>query len=304
MLRRQPPFAACRVGRLRLDLEEGEQMCVEQLCEAAAQSADSLRSLALADWRAAGEPAALPRLLQAARALESLELHACGLDPGQLPLLTELPDSAPRLTLLHLGNDGGPLVAGAGAAGFAAALCRSRLHSLCLAEMDLQADVAAAAAVLAACTGHPTLRELILLSNPLSGAGGRAAQRAAGAALAALLDAPGGRLDVLDVSDAGLDDDGARPLFAALARSARLRRLDFRFNDCSAAFARTEVLAAVTANQSLRRCELRCVYDELSPLELVEAEEVVRRRVRLHAEGRSWEQAVAASRAGWRDDSG
>jgi len=89
MLRRQPPFAACRVGRLRLDLEEGEQMCVEQLCEAAAQSADSLRSLALADWRAAGEPAALPRLLQAARALESLELHACGLDPGQLPLLTD-----------------------------------------------------------------------------------------------------------------------------------------------------------------------------------------------------------------------
>lgn len=304
MLRRQPPFAACRVGRLRLDLEGGEELCVQQLCEAASQSADSLRSLALADCRAAGQPAALCRLLQAARALESLELHACGLDPGQLPLLTELLESAPRLRLLHLGNDGAPLVAGAGAAGFAAALRRSRLDSLCLAEMDLQADVAAAAAALAACTAHPTLRELILLSNPLSGEGGRAAQRAAGGALAALLDAPGGRLEVLDVSDAGLDDDGARPLFAALARSARLRRLDFRYNDCRAAFARTEVLAAVTANQSLRRCELRCVHDELAPLELVEAEEVVRRRGRLHAEGRSWEQAVAASRAGWRDDSG
>jgi hypothetical protein len=300
MLRRQAPYNAFRVRRLRIDLEEAELLDVSELCDAAAASADSLRSLALSDCTAVGRAAAFERLTAAALGLECLELHVCNLTPDALPALTTLLERSTTLRLLHLGNDFAPLVAGPRVPAFCSALRCSRLASLCLSEMALQEEPASAGALLAACTAHPSLRELLLLSNPLPEGLGHgasaAAQRAAGDALAALLDAPGGVLQFLDLSDCALGDAGASPLFAALARSTQLVRLEFRYNDVSARFATHEALPAVLSNTSLRRIELRGAADGLAPPELDDAEDVVRFRTRLLREGVAWDEAVRRSR--------
>jgi hypothetical protein len=119
-------------------------------------------------------------------------------------------------------------------------------------------------AVVAACTGHPTLRELNLCSNSVDAV----AAPAVGAALAALVAATSA-LQSLKVTCCRLGDDAARPLFAAVAGSTRLSELCCGENDISAECAREAVLPAVQANTSLR---------ELIIPELRHAEALVRAR--------------------------
>ena len=92
--------------------------------------------------------------------------------------------------------------------------------------------------------------------------------------LAALVAAPSALCE-LDIrySDLG---DGMRPLFAALAASTTLRRLDCSRNDISAECAREHILPAVRANASMR--ELSFGQGDIQ--ELVEAEAIVAARRR------------------------
>jgi hypothetical protein len=123
----------------------------------------------------------------------------------------------------------------------------STLTSLTLSAVRLWDCAAAAVALLAALTSHPSLCALHLHNNDVG-----EHQAAAGAALGALVAANAPTLQTLSVSWSSLGDAGLRPLVLALPYNTHLRRLDVRFNSISAAFARDELLPAVRANTSLR----------------------------------------------------
>jgi hypothetical protein len=181
--------------------------------------------------------------------LQCLQLFGCNLSPASLPALT-------RLLERGSGSAGGSLTAlaidetlfeGAGVPAFCAALLASRLVKLKLVYMSLFNSLEDGLAVVAACTGHLTLRELNLSFNHVNAV----AAPAIGAALAALV-AADSELQSLHVYECNLGDDAARPLFAAVAGSTRLRTLNCSYNSISAECAREAVLPAVQANTSLR----------------------------------------------------
>jgi hypothetical protein len=174
--------------------------------------------------------------------LQRLQLRYCRLSPASLPALMRLLESGSgsaggSLTELVIYNNYDPLLEGAGVPAFCAALRSSRLVKLGLAQMSLFDSLEDGLAAVTACTGHPTLRELILSWNLVT-------SPAVGAALAALV-AANSELQTLNVSYCRLGDDAARPLFAAVAGSTRLRTLDCRYNDISAKCAREAVLPAI-----------------------------------------------------------
>jgi hypothetical protein len=187
--------------------------------------------------------------------LQRLQLDHCSLSPASLPALTRLLErgsgsAGGSLTELVITNGAAPLLEGAGVPAFSAALRASRLVKLSLAEMSLFDSLEDGLAVVAACTGHPTLRELDLSYNHVDAV----TSPAVGAALAALV-AANSELQSLDVNYCYLGDDAARPLFAAVAGSTRLRTLQCYGNDISAECAREAVLPAIQANTSLRKLD-------------------------------------------------
>ena len=137
-------------------------------------------------------------------------------------------------------------------------------------------DRAAAAAVLRALTGHPTIREVNLNVNlphdPV----------AAGAALGALVAANTPALQVLHIHGSHFGDAGLAPLFDALPRNTHLRTIGCSNNDMSADFARDHFLPAVRANTSLRTLVASLWWgdqeDGVAPLEVLEAEALVAAR--------------------------
>jgi hypothetical protein len=194
--------------------------------------------------------------------LQFLQLWYCRLSPASLPALTRLLESGSgsaggSLTeLVFIGGE--PLLEGAGVPAFCAALRASRLVKLWLRQMRLFDSLEDGLAVVAACTGHPTLRELNLSYNRVNAV----AAPAVGAALAALVAAESA-LQTLNVAHCNLGDDAARPLFAAVAGSTRLRTLHCRDNDISANCAREAVLPAIQANTSLRKLDFAHDIPEL-----------------------------------------
>jgi hypothetical protein len=212
--------------------------------------------------------------------LQGLQLRACNLSPASLPALTRLLESGSgsaggSLTKLAIINGVEPLFVGAGMPAFCAALRASRLVKLALLCVDLFDSLEDGLAVAAACTGHPMLREFNLSANDVYAV----AAPAIGAALAALV-AADSDLQSLDVSSSSLGDDAARPLFAAVAGSTRLRTLDCRDNYISAKCARGAVVPAIQANASLRKLDFGSwmfPYNRVSP-ELEEAQAIVRDR--------------------------
>jgi hypothetical protein len=200
--------------------------------------------------------------------LQRLQLWDCRLSPASLPALTRLLESGcgsagGSLTELDISNVNPPLE-GAGMPAFCAALRASRLVKLRLAQMSLFDSLEDGPAVVAACTGHPTLRELDLSWNHVDAV----TSPAVGAALAALVSA-NSELHSLDVSYCRLGDDAARPLFAAVAGSTRLQTLHCYDNGISAECAREAVLPAIQANASLRK--LKFGFAHLSIPELQQA---------------------------------
>ena len=91
---------------------------------------------------------------------------------------------------LVIDNDDVPLLVGAAVLAFCTALRASRLNALHLYDMRLWESQADGLAVIAACTGHPTLRDISFAHNDLEIAPGRAAIAAALDALQASIRIP------------------------------------------------------------------------------------------------------------------
>jgi hypothetical protein len=207
--------------------------------------------------------------------LQRLQLWYCRLSPASLPALTRLLErgsgsAGGSLTELFIYNNNNPLLESAGVPAFCAALRASRLIELGLAAVRLFDSLEDGLAVVAACTGHPTLRELNLRWNRVD----HVTSPAVGGALAALV-AADSALQTLNVYHCNLGDDAVRPLFAAVAGSTRLRTLICCDNGISANCAREAVLPAIQANTSLRK--LDSGYARAIP-ELQQATALVRAR--------------------------
>jgi hypothetical protein len=123
--------------------------------------------------------------------LQYLFLYNCSLSRASLHALTRMLESR-SLTVLRLDNDDEPLLVGASVPAFCAALRASQMVRLDLYDMSLWESQADGLAVIAACTGHPTLHEISFEDNRLQNAPGRAAIDAALDALQASI--PGLRL--------------------------------------------------------------------------------------------------------------
>jgi hypothetical protein len=191
--------------------------------------------------------------------LSTVVFQNCGLSATAAPALTRLLDGGTVKELLLLGDDiPEELWDEAGATLLCDALRRSKtLTTLELSYFELWRIPAAAAALLGAVTGHPTLRFLNIIGNDIHDVEQRTA---AGALLGALVAAD--TLTLLDVSDSSLGDDALGPLFDALPAVTRLRTLRCvgsgygDGNDLSDDFIRNRALPAVRANSSLRELAL------------------------------------------------
>ncbi len=188
-------------------------------------------------------------------------------------------------------------VAGSGVALFAAdedtaALCAAihgnrALALLRFANAGLWERPAAAAALLAACTSHPTLRALDLAHSRVP----NEHRMVAGAALGALVAADAPALTRLDVSNAAFEADGLRPLLDALPHNTHLLELSCagNFSDADAAsdFCRATLQPAVLANASLRTLDVcACACDAAA-------------QMRVHVNGDGQPPAAAADVPPW-----
>jgi hypothetical protein len=112
-------------------------------------------------------------------------------------------------------------------------------------------DCGAGEAIVSACVAHPTLQELSLDHHPAS-ADAVAARAGAGTALGRLVAANVPALHTLSLRHSRLGDIGVTSMFDALARNTHLLTLQMENADVSDELARTRVLAAARANESLR----------------------------------------------------
>ena len=179
----------------------------------------------------------------ARRRLHLFAVYYCALLPAAAPLVRALRDGA--LRTLILGTDVEALLDAASAAALGAALRTSEtITSFGLYELQLAAPVFAA--LLAPLVGHRRLRVLKLRRvRIVDGA-------AAGAALAALLDADAPALTKLQVQECSLGEAGLGAVLDALPRNSHLRELEISHNRVPAGFMRARLLPAVRANASLR----------------------------------------------------
>jgi len=172
-LLREPQFAPLRLLRLYIDANNVQPPPDVPALAAWAATHASLKRLDF--WRVPlDSQLALDAVVHLATSqLQYLCMENCSLSPASLPGLTRMLESR-SLTVLCIWNGYAPLIVGAAVPAFCAALRASRLVSLELCRMclwELQAD---GLAVIAACTGHPTLREISFMYNDIEDAPGRA----------------------------------------------------------------------------------------------------------------------------------
>ena len=282
MLRNEPPFGAlrlCRLDMLPPATNAIDEATTLQLAAAISGHA-SLRELYVSSI-----PLDTPAMLDAVTAavvacrLRNLLLNRCRLSPASVPALVRLIRGG-ALTSFHISNNFVQLLDEPAAVQLADAVAASRtLTRFLMNSADLWRDGAAAAAVLRALTGHPTLDEISLIANPPHD------PVAAGAALGALVAANTPALRLLRVGCSLLGDAGLAPLCDALPHNTHLRSLRCSNNGMSAEFARDRFVPAVRANTSLRMLDASELWDNqedgVAPPEVVAAEVLVGRRAPL-----------------------
>ncbi len=251
LLRNNPPFGLLRVRRLEVVLNFYPQYD-NFFADAAAHT--WLTGLLLCSAILHG--AALDAVVEAALAkpLSFLELRGCHLSPASVPTLARLLGGN-TLTELGIANGDRSLLDEPAAALLRDALrANTSLTSLLLQNVDLWDNPDAAAALLAALTGHPRLRAIDLSGNRVDGI-------AASAALGALVAVNATALQQLNISCNELGDTELGPLVEALRHNTYLRSLDCTYNYMSEAFARDRLLPAVRANSSLRTLKVEAPGD-------------------------------------------
>jgi len=174
----EPQFAPLRMQTLKMDAWNVQPPPDAEALAAWAAAHASLKHLFLASVLLDSEPALATVADLAISQLQVLNLYSCGLSPASLPSLTRMLASA-SLIDLRIGNRNALLLQGAGGAAFCTALRASRLVTLMLISVSLWGSPADGLAVVAACTGHPTLRKISFQNNGLEHAPGRAAIEAA-----------------------------------------------------------------------------------------------------------------------------
>jgi len=149
----------------------------------------SLKRLDLWDVRLDSQPA-MNAMVILATSLQQLGMYGCSLSSASLPALSRMLESR-SLAVLRIHNGSAPLLVGADVPAFCDAVRTSSLVRLILCSMRLWAlHEDDGLAVVAACTGHPTIRTLYIDGNRLENAQGRADIETA--------------LDALEASDPGL----------------------------------------------------------------------------------------------------
>ena len=281
LLRNDPPFGTLRLRELEIigGDEDEDTVDADMLAFATALPLHApLRQLRLYDV-SLRTPAVLDALAAAVAActLSTLWLMRCEISPASVPALVRMLRSG-ALTSLQLDTDHEPLLDEPAAVQLAdAIMAHHTLLQLGLEEVQFWNDASAAAAVMRAVTGHPSLQVLYLSSNdPLDPA-------AAGAALGALVAADASALHELQIPNSQrLGDVGMRPLLDALAHNTHLLLLDCRNTGMSEAFARKVFLPAVRANTSLRTLRASDWWggeeDGVAPPAVLEAEALVAAR--------------------------
>ena len=285
MLRNEAPFGALRLRVLYVVHAETDAINEATVLELAAAMPGhaSLYKLILNDVPL-NTRAVLDAVTAAALAcrLRGLVLRRCNLSPGWIPALARMIRGG-ALTNLHIDNDGGlQLLDEPDAVQLADAIAAScTLTRFVLEDVHFWADAAAAAAVVHALTGHPSVRVIALDCNEVPDAA------AAGAALGVLVAANAPALQELNVRGCTLGDEGLGPLFDALPHNTHLRQLDCSNNEMSDEFARFRFLPAVRANTSLRKLIASELWDNEedgdAPPEVLEAEELVAARAAVKA---------------------
>ena len=121
------------------------------------------------------------------------------------------------------------------------------------ANVFTHTDGAHGVALLAALTGHPTLRYLSLEHNAVPAA----ATARVGTALGTLVAADAPALDFLQVGSCNLGDAGMSAVADALPRNTHLTTLYMAYNELSAGFTAGALTRGVCANASLQSLHLR-----------------------------------------------
>jgi len=177
-LLREQQFAPLRLQSLYIDAEDVQPPPDAQALAAWAATHTSLKRLFLASVQLDSEPALGAVVDLANLHLQHLILKGCSLSPASLPALTRMLESR-TLTVLLINSDYEPLLVGAVVPAFCTALRASRLARLQLLGVCLWESPADGLAVIAACTSHPTLREICFQYNDLEHASVSAAIEAA-----------------------------------------------------------------------------------------------------------------------------
>jgi len=177
-LLREPQFAPLRLQMLMINATNVQPPLDLPALAAWAATHPSLNYFILFGAQLDSQPALDAVASVATSQLQMLGLFDCHLSPASLPALTRMLESC-SLKALTIYNENMPLFLGASVPAFCTALRASRLVTLKLFSMRLWESLADGLAVIAACTGHPTLRELSFEHNDLENAPGRAAIEAA-----------------------------------------------------------------------------------------------------------------------------
>jgi len=173
----EPQFAPVRLRTLLLDPTDGVPFELSSALAARLAQHPSLSRLILIEVEL--DAAALEAVVDLAVAqLQHLAMAGHWLTPASLPALTRMLSSR-CLTELEVCNGAAPLLVGPSVPAFCTALRASRLTALALCNMRLWEAREDGLALIAACTGHPTLQRLLVCGNELYAAPGRAAIDAA-----------------------------------------------------------------------------------------------------------------------------